>query len=138
MRSKEYNNYMQRKELILNKFDLLNIDDIIIETLNDMGIIINSTSVIEIIKKVLFDIEMYGEIKTIDILNKNDEHLYKDINKKNLTKSLLSSNFPYKNIESNSFKQFIVCCAYKVRNNMCKDLQYTKKVKTIDINQKEK
>ena len=129
MRSKEYNNYMKRKELILNKFNLLNVDSIILETLNDMGIIINSTSIIEMIKKVLFDIEMYGEIKTIDILDKNNDHLYSDINKKNLTKSLLNSNFPYKNIESNRFKQFIICCAYKVRNNMCKDIDYKKVLK---------
>ena len=129
MRSKEYNNYMQRKELILNKFDLLNIDDIILETLKDMGIIINNKYIIQMIKKVLFDIEMYGEIKTIDILDKNKDHLYMGINKNDLVKSLLKSNFPYRNIESNSFKQFIVCCAYNVRNNMCKDFQCNKLLK---------
>ena len=129
MRSKEYNNYMKKKELIINKLDLLNVDNIISDTLQEMGLNIKNKYIIQMIKKILFDIEMYGDIKTIDIINKNKDHLFKDIIKDNLLRSLIKSDLPYKNIESNSFKQFIVCCAYNARNKMYNDLQYTKVLK---------
>ena len=129
MRSKEYNNYMQKKELILNKFNLLNVDNIILDTLKERGLNTNNKYIIQMIKKIIFDIEMYGEIKTINILEKNKDHLYSNMNKDDLNTSLTKVNLPYKNIESNSFKQFIVCCAYNARNKMYSDLQYTKVLK---------
>ena len=65
MRSKEYNNYMQRKNLIITKFNLLNMKKNILETLNQMGINTNNKDVsylVSMIEKVLFDLEMFIEI----------------------------------------------------------------------------
>ena len=119
MRSKEYNNYMQRKNLIITKFNLLNMKKNILETLNQMGINTNNKDVsylVSMIEKVLFDLEMYGDIKTIDIINKNKNHLYTTDDIEKLSKSNI--NIPYKNLESNSFKQFIMCCAYNTKSNI--------------------
>lgn len=79
MRMKEYNAYMEKRNLILKKLNELNVDDSILSYLEsqDINIEDNDISIIVgIVKRIIFDFNMYGIDSTIKMMEDNNDYLF--------------------------------------------------------------
>lgn len=79
MRMKEYNAYMAKRNLILQKLNNLNIDESILNNLESQGINIgdkNISILVRMIKRIVFDFYMYGKDNTIKIIEDNKDYLF--------------------------------------------------------------
>lgn len=77
--TKEYNSYITKQNLILRKLNEFNIDKSILKYLENEGINIDDENVpilIRMIKRVIFDFNMYGKDITIKMMKDNDNYLF--------------------------------------------------------------
>ena len=139
MRVEEYNNYMKKRNLILEELKDENVDTMILEKLKENGLKVknkNTKYMVDLVKKVLYDYELMGRERALEIINADDEHIHvnmesRQINRKKIQKLSTSSTkarLPYDNIFSNNFKKFILSIADVVYNELNEDkkvLTYT-------------
>lgn len=77
--TKEYNSYITKQNLILRKLNEFNIDKSILNYLENEGINIDDENIpilIRMIKRVIFDFNMYGKDITIKMMKDNDNYLF--------------------------------------------------------------
>ena len=80
MRNNIYNEQVVKRKLILDKFNDMKIDEVILDYLENININIKSSYtnyLIQMIKKVLFDYFMYGQEVTKRIIDDNKDYLLK-------------------------------------------------------------
>ena len=80
MRNNIYNEQVIKRKLILDKFNDMKIDEVILDYLENININIKSSYtnyLIQMIKKVLFDYFMYGQEVTKRIIDDNKDYLLK-------------------------------------------------------------
>ena len=79
MKKNIYNAHIYKRKLILDKFNDLKIDEVILDYLEEIDIDIKTTNIshlIQMIKKVLFDYYMYGKEVTKKIIEDNKNYLF--------------------------------------------------------------
>ena len=131
MLRKKYYNYMKKRELIETKMEMLNIDTLILKYLKNMNLNTKNKNIIYIknmVKKVLFDYQMYGKEKTMEIIDNYDYHIYSysktlsdheiQIVKSKLDKSIDKMNLPCTSVNEENFKEFIITCADSIQNQI--------------------
>ena len=122
MRVKEYNAYMAKKKLILMKLNMLNVDEVILNKLKQHKLNIRNKNIlcmVDMVKKVLYDYEMFGKDKTHEIINEYDEHIYRGLNNDidknlNLNKSIKKIKLPFDDINNEMFRNYVVMIADEV------------------------
>lgn len=132
-----YNNLMTRKQLILRKFELLDVKRLILNELEKQGINIKNENIfyiINMIDKVLFEYYMYGVLDTNIIIKDNssyflstftkDKEMQEEIKSK-LNKSIKKMNLNFDSIDNSEFERFIIKCATNIKEKIDKNKQYT-------------
>ena len=132
MRQKEYLYYMQKRNAIITKLNDEKVDLLILENLKEHGLKIrnkNANYIVELVKKVLYDYDIMGKEKTLEIINGDNDHIHinmesRQINTKKMEKlsnSKTKVRLPYDSIHSNAFNSFIVSIADDVNNKLNED-----------------
>lgn len=110
MRMKEYNAYMAKRNLILQKLNNLNIEGSILSYLESQGINIedeNISILVRMIRRIVFDFCMYGKDTTIKIMEDNKDYLFNAVtNEDNVSIEQLKSDI-YTTLRKNKINEDI-------------------------------
>lgn len=127
MKYSNYNELMKMKHEIINKLNRMNIDEIIVEDLSNIGFDIENTNIEylkNIIKKFVLEYNLYSREGAIKLFLNNSDHLFgysreEIINNKKVINSLLKSTKSLRLIlNSEIFDDFLIKCADRVNNSI--------------------
>lgn len=130
MRMKEYNAYMAKRNLILQKLDDMNIEEQILNYLENQDINVedkNISVLVRMIKRIIFDFNMYGKDATTNMIKDNDNYLFSCFNgKDNVSIEQLKTNVNItlrKNKITEDINNFIVSTADAVNQSFNRQQQ---------------